>query len=318
MDYVSSVKMDRWSSSDISDQEENNKKDSLGSSSSSFRRKKSLKKKLSRNLSRVSNVEKNDKSSKMEIDRSSHLEVYDDPLVKTNETMNKNGKDTTASSADDPDYFDAIEYHNVTNDLTPKLNLYLTNVTSNDPTDSPSLIRRSAVRIRRKGHSFAGADGVVTKFTDEKSGKLSLREPVSLFKDPQQERKTSLQVPISSMELSTSPMSDNPLNFKTYVDIHGAFNEENEDISRSASPNCTTPFDLNKPAKEKRKRKHRRVSSILKPVWESKRVSSFVEQASEKAKPFLESEVGSYLIEKVEKVEKKSRKVILVHMIRSK
>lgn len=117
--------------------------------------------------------------------------------------------------------------------------------------------------------------------------------------------KMSLQVPIPR-DSSPSPMSDSSPNFKSYLDLD---DESAENVPTSfippMSPNVSSSSSKKGDSilkQDRRKRKTKSVSTILKPVWESERVSSFVEKATEKAKPFLESEVGSYLVDKVDKV----------------
>ena len=314
MDYASSVKFDRWSSSDSSDQDERNKSTAVfesASSSSSTRRKRSFAAQLSRSFSRSTNdvmIDNIPKTSKAE--RPTDFGKHADQLTKTNEIYNKNGKATTCSDDERRDNFED-ENKDLIDDEIPHLRRAVANVAVNDP----SYWRRSAVRIKGKAKSFAKADSVSNKVNDRRKAKMSLQQPMPFVNDVPREispnnkthrvKKMSLQVPIPR-DSSTSPMSDGSPNFKSYLDLE---DESVENVPTSymspMSPNVSSSSSRkgnNVLKQDKNKRKTKRVSTILKPVWESERVSSFVEKATEKAKPFLESEVGSYLVDKVDKV----------------
>ena len=315
MDYASSVKFDKWSTSDSSDQEEQNKKTGVveSTSSSSTRKKRSFAAQLSRSFSRSANDIMTDNLPKtLKVERPTDFGKHADQLTKTNEIYNKSGKATRCANDEQRDTFED-ENKDLIDDEIPHLRRAVANVSTNDP----SYWRRSAVRIKRKAKSYAKADGVTNKVNnDQRKKKLSLQQPCLPFpsdhttmkkeisssnNEKHRVKKMSLQVPIPR-DSSPSPMSDNSSpNFKSYLD-----NIDDDENNETSFIPPMSPMSLQKGdnvmKQDRPKKKTKRVSTILKPVWESERVSSFVEKATEKAKPFFESEVGSYLVDKVDKV----------------
>ena len=328
MEYVNSVKFDKWSSSDTSDQDERKKRASVSSTnSSSYHKKKSFEGPLSRSSSRKTSDMKKDssrKSKKSEFERPSDFGSFANRFSKENNNNDsgKNGRDSFKE--DQGDVFEEVD-DDLTYDQSPKFRRSISNAPSNDP----SSWRRSALRIKRKAKSYSKIDEALDSKTDRSRAKMSLQHPIiSVIEDEPNEiptrnqrfrqKKMSLQVPIPQQQSSSSPVSDNSPNFKSYIDEEDEFNEYDTVKLRSVSPNFSPPsFSLppreTSHKKDKSKRKHRSVSTILKPVWESEtmqkargkaseRAKPFFDSASEKARPYLESEVGSYLVEKIDKV----------------
>ena len=327
MEYVNSVKFDKWSSSDTSDQDERKKRVSVSSTnSSSYHKKKPFEGPLSRSLSRnTSDMKKGSskKSKKSDRERPTDFGVFGDRLTKDND--NSSGKNDKSAFEDyQEDAFEEVD-DDLTFDQSPKLRRSVTNGSSNDP----SSWRRSALRIKRKAQSYSKVDEVSDSKNDRSRAKMSLQHPiVSVIHDQPDEipkrnqnfrpKKMSLQLPIPQQQSSSSPMSDNSPNFKSYIDEDDEYNEYDTVSLRSVSPNFSPPsYSLSSretfKKKDRSKRKTRSVSTILKPVWESERMQKamgkasekakpFIDSASEKARPFFESEVGSYLVEKVDKV----------------
>ena len=323
MEYVNSVKCDKWSSSDTSDQDEKKKRVSVSSTNSySYHKKKSFEGPLSRNTSDMKKGSSR-KSKKSDLERPTDFGAFGDRLRKDNN--NRSGKNAKNGLEDyQGDVFEEVD-DDLTFDQSPKLKRSITSVSSNDP----SSWRRSALRIKRKAKSYSKVDEAMDSKNDRSRAKMSLQHPiVSVIYDQPDEiptrnqnvrtKKMSLQLLIPQQQSSSSPISDNSPNFKSYIDEEDEFNEYDTVSLRSVSPNFSPPSyspssrETSK-KKDRSKRKTRSVSTILKPVWESERMQKamgkatekakpFIDSASEKARPFLDSEVGSYLVEKVDKV----------------
>jgi len=165
MDYASSVKFDKWSTSDSSDQDERNKNTGfveLTSTPSTTRKKRSFAAQLSRSFSRSANDVMIDNLPKtLKTERPTDFGKHADQLTKTSYVYNKNGKATTCSDDERRDNFED-ENKDLIDDELPHLRRAVANVSTNDP----SYWRRSAVRIKRKAKSYAKADGVANKVND--------------------------------------------------------------------------------------------------------------------------------------------------------
>ena len=299
MEYVASVKQDKWTSSDNSDQDEKKNQVTRRGSSSSFRRKHYVKEQLGRSLSLSTNDGKRgNKSKMMEIERPAVDGKFAEIIeTEKNATFrNENGK--INSEEDNNDTFDEVDV-DLSDDHSPKLKRSITSASSNDP----SSWRRSAVRIRRKANSHAPHDKPSFQTPDpRRKAKMSLCDPVAFDSDTHEKRKMSLQVPKSDYS-SHSPMSESPPSHSSFDATETFSGNGNTTPVSPASPSYLPPSGQHADTKKDRlKKKYRRVSSILKPVFEYDRMASLVEKAAEKSKPFLESEVGSYLVEKVDKV----------------
>ena len=298
MEYVASVKQDKWTSSDNSDQDEQKNQVTRRSSSSSFRRKPSVKEQLGRSLSlSLNDGKRGNKSKSMETEHPSAVGKFAEIIEteKDDTFRNENGK--IKSEEDNNDTFDEVDVE-LSDEHSPKLKRSITSASSNDP----SSWRRSAVRIRRKANSYASRDKPFQTPDARRKAKMSLCDPVSFDFDTHEKRKMSLQVPKADYS-SHSPMSESPPSHHSFdatetYSVNGGIT-----TARPVSPSYLPPSGQHADTKKDRlKKKYRRVSSILKPVFEYDRMASLVEKAAEKSKPFLESEVGSYLVEKVDKV----------------
>ena len=226
MEYVNSVKFDKWSSSDTSDQDERKKRASVSSTNSySYHKKKSFEGPLSRSSSRKTNDMKKRSSKKFkksEFERPTDFGRIADRFSSENNNNNDSGKNEENSFKDDQgDVFEEVEDDLMYNQ-SPKLKRSVSNAPSNDP----SSWRRSALRIKRKAQSYSKIDEVPYLKNDRSRAKMSLQHPiVSIIQDeplevPKRNQKTgpkkkmSLQVPIPQRQSSSSPVSDNSPNRK--------------------------------------------------------------------------------------------------------
>ena len=300
MEYVNSVKEDKWSSSDTSDHDDykKNKNTSSMSSSSSTPKHKFLKEQLSRS---TDEVKKDEKSRIMGIECLSEIRNESGRLIKTNDTVYKNVNENV--NVEPKHVFEDVN-EGLSDDQSP----HLRRAFSKDSVNDPSSWRRSAVRIKRKANSYAKGDGLPQKVGGyRRNPKMSLPQDLPVGSDIPERipspspniriKKMSLQVP---MYTDSSPMSD--VSSKSFVDIDTTPEDTDMPSFRSISPNFSPPSKQQKDKKKKGHKKHRSLSTILKPVWESERVASMVEKATDKAKPVMESDVVTYLAEKYDKV----------------
>ena len=266
-------------------------------------------------------------SKKSELERPTDFGRFSDRF--TNENNNIRGKNNkNVLEEDQGDVFEEVD-DDLTYDQSPKLRRSITNASSNDP----SSWRRSGFRTKRKAKSYSKIDVELESKNDRSRSKMSLQHPIiSIINDNEPEeipkrnqnirkKKISLQVPIPQHQSSSS---DNSPNFKSFIDGEVEYHKDDMVRIRSVSPNFSPPSFSLPPRdmstkKDRSKRKHRSVSTILKPVWESgtmqkamgkasEKAKPFLDSASIKARPFLESEVGSYLVEKADKVADKVSK----------
>ena len=182
---------------------------------------------------------------------------------------------------------------------------------SRDAVNDPSAWRRSAVRIKRKTKSYAKGDEVPQKIGEYRGrARLSMPHHALMASNMEEsilpstvqnirKKKMSLQVPIFS---DSSPIAAASSGFKSSPELETTPEETDTPYVRSISPNFSPPSTQQDVKQKKGHRKHRSISTILKPIWQSEKVEHLVEKATEKAKPILESEAVTYLTDKYDKV----------------